>query len=99
MGTFNERSSPERERAKRESMTTTTTVTMIPATAAKASTPIVPTTAGKVQGELVDGIYTFKGIPYAADTGGANRWAAPKDPESWSDVRNATTFMDICPQR
>merc|ERR1712147_316495 len=34
----------------------------------------------------------------AADTSGANRWAAPKDPESWSDVRNATTFMDWCPQ-
>merc|ERR1711959_167491 len=64
-----------------------------------ASAPVVSTTAGKVQGEVVDGIYTFKGIPYAADTGGANRWAAPKDPESWFDVRDATTFMDICPQR
>merc|ERR1711934_742236 len=62
-------------------------------------TPVVPTTAGNVQGEVIDGIYTFKGIPYAADTSGANRWAAPKDPEPWSDVRNATTFMDICPQR
>merc|ERR1712072_1634374 len=61
-------------------------------------TPVVPTTAGNVQGEVIDGIYTFKGIPYAADTSGANRWAAPKDPESWSDVRNATTFMDWCPQ-
>merc|ERR1711959_885333 len=59
---------------------------------------VVSTTAGKVQGEVVDGIYTFKGIPYAADTGGANRWTAPKDPEPWSDVRDATTFMDRCPQ-
>merc|ERR1711990_903444 len=59
---------------------------------------VVSTTAGKVQGEVVDGIYTFKGIPYAADTGGTNRWTAPKDPEPWSDVRNATTFMDLCPQ-
>merc|ERR1711920_829309 len=59
---------------------------------------VVSTTAGKVQGEVVDGIYTFKGIPYAADSGGTNRWTAPKDPEPWSDVRNATTFMDICPQ-
>ena len=78
--------------------TKTTTVTMSPATAAKASAPIVSTTAGKVQGEVVDGIYTFKGIPYAADTSGANRWAAPKDPEPWSNVRDATTFMDRCPQ-
>merc|ERR1711959_574836 len=62
------------------------------------TTPIVSTTAGKVQGEVVDFIYTFKGIPYAADTGGANRWTAPKIPEPWSDVRNATTFMDWCPQ-
>merc|ERR1711970_803488 len=63
-----------------------------------ASAPIVSTTAGKVQGEVIDGIYTFKGIPYAADTSGANRWTAPKDPEPWSDVRDATTFMDRCPQ-
>merc|ERR1711970_686533 len=63
-----------------------------------ASAPIVSTTAGKVQGEVVDGIYTFKGIPFAADTSGPNRWLAPKDPEPWSDVRNATTFMDWCPQ-
>merc|ERR1711959_880580 len=63
------------------------------------TTPIVSTTAGKVQGELIDFIYTFKGIPYAADTGGANRWTAPKIPEPWSDVRNATTFMDWCPQK
>jgi len=63
-----------------------------------ASAPVVSTTAGKVQGELVDGIYTFKGIPFAADTSGANRWTAPKDLEPWSDVRNATTFMDRCPQ-
>merc|ERR1711959_470345 len=65
---------------------------------AASATPVVSTTAGKVQGEVVDGIYTFKGIPYAADTGGANRWTAPKDSEPWSDVRNATTFMDSCPQ-
>merc|ERR1719158_1543885 len=79
-------------------MTKTTTVMMSPATAANASAPIVSTTAGKVQGEVVDGIYTFKGIPSAADTGGTNRWTAPKAPEPWSDVRNATTFMDLCPQ-
>ena len=63
-----------------------------------ASAPVVSTTAGKVQGEVIDGMRAFKGIPYAADTGGANRWAAPKDPEPWSDVRDATTFMDLCPQ-
>jgi len=59
---------------------------------------VVSTTAGKVKGEVGDGVYAFKGIPYAADTSRANRWAAPKDPEPWSDVRDATTFMDICPQ-
>ena len=63
-----------------------------------APTPVVTTTAGMVQGEIIDGVYTFKGIPYAADTGGANRWTAPKDPEAWSDVRNATTYIDVCPQ-
>merc|ERR1712188_199789 len=62
------------------------------------TTPVVPTTAGNVQGEIIDGVYTFKGIPYAANTGGANRWTAPKDPEPWSDVRDTTTFIDWCPQ-
>ena len=39
--------------------------------------PTVDTTLGKVRGRLHLGIHAFKGIPYGASTGGANRFMAP----------------------
>ena len=66
-------------------------------------TPVVQTASGKVVGVVEQGyngkpIYAFKGIPYAADPSGSNRWAPPKDPESWTGVRNVSTWGNICPQ-
>merc|ERR1712060_331039 len=92
-----------RATAAKAILSATVLVALIAAPVARAdpaasTTPVVTTTAGKVQGEIIDGVYTFKGIPYAANTGGANRWTAPKDPEPWSDVRDTTTFIDWCPQ-
>lgn len=39
----------------------------------------------------------FGGIPFGADTSGANRWAAPKPAAAWNGTLNATAFGDICP--
>ena len=45
--------------------------------------PVVETKSGPVEGliEEFNGIkgYSFRGIPYAADTSGNNRWRAPQD--------------------
>jgi para-nitrobenzyl esterase len=59
---------------------------------------IVDTTAGKVRGFTRNGINTFKGIPYAADTGGAGRFAPPAKPVAWTGVRSAMMFGPTCPQ-
>ncbi|MFL2095534.1 carboxylesterase family protein [Marinilactibacillus psychrotolerans] len=45
---------------------------------------------GQVQGVNENGVYKWMGIPYGGDTSGENRWKAPTDPESWSDIRDAT---------
>ncbi|MGP4007219.1 carboxylesterase family protein [Streptomyces sp. 4N124] len=43
-------------------------------------------------------VTVFKGLPYAASTAGPNRWRPPRPAPSWSGVRVADTFRDICPQ-
>ena len=40
----------------------------------------------------------FKGIPYAADAGGANRWKAPQPVAAWSGSFNASEFGPGCVQ-
>jgi para-nitrobenzyl esterase len=59
---------------------------------------IVETTGGRVQGCVIDGVSVFRGIPYGAPTGGANRFRAPQRPEPWAGVRSARLYGDTAPQ-
>ncbi len=60
----------------------------MPALAA-AARPVVETRSGKVRGTCEEGVQVFRGLPYAASTGGANRFAAPQPRAPWAGIREA----------
>ena len=47
---------------------------------------VANTSCGKVRGYILRDIYYFLGIPYGADTSGANRFMPPQKPKPWTDV-------------
>jgi para-nitrobenzyl esterase len=55
---------------------------------------VVTTTSGPVSGTIDDGIFTFKGIPYAK----AERFMPPQDPDAWTEVRQCTEFGSVAKQ-
>jgi len=49
---------------------------------------VVPTKYGKVRGYIDDGIFAFRGIPYAK----ADRFMPPQAPDKWDGVRQCTIY-------
>ncbi|QHV95096.1 carboxylesterase/lipase family protein [Spirosoma endbachense] len=56
-------------------------------------TAVVTTESGSVRGFIHNGIYTYKGIPYAK----AKRFMAPTKPDSWTGVRSSLAYGPVCP--
>lgn len=52
----------------------------------------IHTAEGALRGAIDDGIFVFKGIPYAAPPVGSLRWRAPRPVTPWTEVRDATQW-------
>ncbi len=59
---------------------------------------VAETQYGKVRGYVLRGIHYFLGIPYGADTSGANRFMPPQKPKAWPEVRPALWWGNTAPQ-
>ena len=59
---------------------------------------VVATGTGRVRGYVRDGIHTFKGIPYAESTAGANRFMPPVKAKAWTGVRSSMHYGQVSPQ-
>jgi para-nitrobenzyl esterase len=59
---------------------------------------IVSTRYGKLEGDQKDGLFVFKGVPFAAAPDGPRRWLAPQQPAPWTGVREARSFGAVAPQ-
>jgi para-nitrobenzyl esterase len=86
-----------------------TTVSCVPSTATKEekdgpvlligdNIALANTQYGKVRGYILRDIYYFLGIPYGADTSGANRFMPPQKPKPWTDIFPAVWWGNTAPQ-
>jgi para-nitrobenzyl esterase len=59
---------------------------------------LTQTEYGQVRGYVLRDIHYFLGMPYGADTSGANRFMPPQKPKPWTDVFPALWWGDSAPQ-
>jgi para-nitrobenzyl esterase len=91
-------------------LATGTTLVSAPATPVKArsgrgdavvaldGSAVVRTECGAVAGYTREGIYTFKGIPYADTTEGDHRFLPPVKARAWTTVRSSRQYGHVAPQ-
>jgi len=63
------------------------------------SAPVLETKSGKLEGERLDGVLRFLGVPYAQSIAGRNRFAPPRPVEPWSGIRQAVRYAPSSPQQ
>ncbi|MDI7860535.1 carboxylesterase family protein [Rhizobiaceae bacterium n13] len=66
--------------------------------AARADPTDVTIDSGAIKGIVEDGVYSFKGIPYAAPPLGILRWRVPQSVVAWEGVRLVDAFGPACMQ-
>jgi para-nitrobenzyl esterase len=59
---------------------------------------VAQTAAGLVRGAEEDGLWVFRGVPYARVDAGTGRWRVPEPPRRWSGIRDALAWGPIAPQ-
>jgi para-nitrobenzyl esterase len=95
-------SGPGRRAVVEGALATAAALCALPVGGASAQTPgggpVATTRFGRIRGYEDGPIKVFKGVPYGADTGGANRWLPAKPPKPWPGVRHATEQGPMCPQ-
>src|ERR1700689_2178944 len=61
--------------------------------------PVANTTSGKIRGVVQENkVNGFRGIPYGAPTGGANRFMPPVKPEAWTGIKETVEWGPEAPQ-
>lgn len=76
----------------------TVSIIFIVACSSPPLTTIVEVTGGTVEGAEQDGIFSYKGIPFAAPPVDDLRWKAPQPVKAWSGIREADVFAPGCMQ-
>ena len=84
--------------AFRMSLAALVAVALAGAAAAEPADKAVAVASGLLQGQVEDGVASFKAIPYAAPPVEALRWRAPQPPLRWRGVRPAKAFGPACIQ-
>lgn len=64
----------------------------------EATGPVVEIESGQIQGFRHDGVDCFINVPFAADTGGANRFRPPRPVAPWQGIRPVLEFGPRAPQ-
>ncbi len=59
---------------------------------------VADTSFGKIRGYQLNGVYTFLGVPYGADTSGKNRFMPPQKPEKWEGIKDTIWWGNTAPQ-
>ncbi|MFV0359253.1 carboxylesterase/lipase family protein [Tropicimonas sp.] len=85
--------------SRRAFLSVTAASIAIPALPVLAAQPVTArVAAGTLRGMRDQGALAFLGVPYAADTAGANRFRAPQPVPAWQGERDATGYGPLAPQ-